>query len=49
MGRQSADQHGRSGDESAASGYGIHKAGEEEEQAENEKYAQRNFHGEVLL
>ncbi|MBQ3170983.1 MAG: hypothetical protein IJB53_03575, partial [Mailhella sp.] len=33
------------GDESSASGDGVHKACKEEENAQNQKYAQRDFHG----
>ena len=45
MRRQAAYQHGRRGDEASASGDGVHKACKEEENAQNQKYVQRDFHG----
>ena len=42
---QAADQHGRRGDEASASGDGVHKTCKKEENAQNQKYAQRDFHG----
>lgn len=47
--RQAAQKHGRGGNESAASGHGIHKTGDKEEQAQNNDDEQGKFHDESLI
>ena len=46
---QTAQKHGRYGNESAASGYGIHKTGEKEEQAQDKNDEQGKFHDRDLI
>ena len=47
--RQAAQKHGGNGDESSASGHGIHETGKEEEQTEDENDGKGKFHGRDLI